>query len=126
MAGSDQPGRQRGWNALAIALMVLYLAGLLLFCYSALTTTPTRSPYAITQPPFSAYSDPRAWWPVALQLALGLGAFAAYYIPRQNEPRSFSLLITGGLGISTIVLGMVSVWNCTEQESTFFTPLAMA
>ena len=126
MAGSEQPARLRAWNALAIGLTVLYLAGLLLFCYSALTTTPTPSTYAITQPPFNAYSDPRAWWPVALQLALGLGAFGAYYIPRRNETRSFSLLITGGLGVSTIVLGVCSVWNCTEQESPFFTPLAMA
>src|SRR5918999_940424 len=126
MASSEQPGRLRAWNGLAIALTVLYVAGLLLFCYSALTTTPAPSKYAITQPPFSAYSDPRAWWPVALQLVLGLGAFAAYYIPRQNEPRSFSLLITGGLGISTIVLGVVTVWDCTEQESPFFAPLAIA
>jgi hypothetical protein len=126
MAGGDQPARQRGWNALAIGLTVLYLAGLVLFCYSALTTTPTPSRYAITQWPFRAYSDPRSWWPVALQLALGVGAFGAYYIPRRNETRSFSLLITGGLGVSTIVLGVCSVWNCTEQESPFFTPLAIA
>jgi hypothetical protein len=126
MAGSDQPVRQRGWNALALGLTVLYAAGLVLFCYSALTTTPTPSAYAITQPPFRAYSDPRAWWPVALQLALGVAAFGAYYIPRQNESRSFSLLITGGLGVSTIVLGVCSVWNCTELETPFFTPLAIA
>ena len=126
MAGSDQPGRLRAWNALAITLTVLYAAGLVLFCYSALTTTPSPSGYAITQRPFSAYSDPRAWWPIALQLALGIAAFGAYYIPRQNETRSFSLLITGGLGVSTIVLGVCSVWNCTELESPFFTPLAIA
>ena len=63
---------------------------------------------------------------MALQLALGMAAFGAYYIPRQNETRSFSLLITGGLGVSTIVLGVCSVWNCTELESPFFTPLAIA
>ena len=78
MAGSDQPTRQRAWNALAIGLILLCAAGIVLFCYSALTTTPTPAPYAITQPPFDAYSDPRAWWPVALQLALGMGAFGAY------------------------------------------------
>ncbi len=74
----------------------------------------------------TAYGDPRAWWPVALQLALGLGAFGAYYWPRRHETRSFSLLITGGLGVTTIVLGVVSAWNCTEQESPFFAPLAIA
>ena len=78
MAGSDQSARQRVWNELAIVLTLLYAAGLVLFCYSALTTTPTPSQYAITQLPFDAYSDPRAWWPVALQLALGMGAFGAY------------------------------------------------
>ena len=61
-----------------------------------------------------------------MQLALGLGAFAAYYWPRRHETRSFSLLITGGLGVSTIVLGVLSAWNCTEQESPFFAPLAIA
>jgi len=126
MAGGDQPARLRAWNMLAVGLTILYAAGIVLFCYCALTTTPTPSAYAITSPPFNAYSDPGAWWPIALQLALGAGAFGAYYIPRQNEARSFSLLITGGLGISTIVLGVCSVWNCTEQESPFFTPLAMA
>ena len=114
------------WNALAIALLVLYLVGMGLFCYAALTTTPEPSPYAITEGPLAAYGNPRAWWPVALQLALGLGAFAAYYWPRRHETRSFSLLITGGLGVSTIVLGVLSAWNCTEQESPFFAPLAIA
>jgi hypothetical protein len=126
MAVGDQPARLRTWNALALGLTVLYVAGILLFCYSALTTTPAPSGYAITSPPFDAYSNPRAWWPVALQLALGVGAFGAYYLPRRNESRSFSLLITGGLGISTIVLGVCSVWNCTELETPFFTPLAIA
>ncbi len=86
MAGGDQPATLRWWNALAIGLTILYAAGLVLFCYSALTTTPAPSSYAISSPPFSAYSDPRAWWPIALQLALGAGAFGAYYISRQNEP----------------------------------------
>ncbi len=126
MAGSDQPARLRAWNAMALAFTVLYAAGIVLFCYSALTTTPAPSPYAITSPPFRDYSDPRAWWPVALQLALGAAAFGAYYVPRRNESRSFSLLITGGLGVSTIVLGVCSVWNCTELETPFFTPLAIA
>ena len=103
MASGDRPDRLRPWNALAIALLALYLVGIGLFCYAALTTTPEPSPYAITDGPLAAYGNPRAWWPVALQLALGLGAFGAYYWPRRHETRSFSLLITGGLGVSTIV-----------------------
>ena len=106
MTGGDQLARRRPWNALAVALLGLYVAGLVLFCYAALTTTPTRTDAAITRPPFSAYGDPRAWWPVALQMLLGAGAFAAYYRPRRDETRSFSSLVTAGLGLSTLVLGV--------------------
>ena len=67
MASGDRPDRLRRWNALAIALLIFYLVGIGLFCYAALTTTPVRSPYAITDGPLTAYGDPRAWWPVALQ-----------------------------------------------------------
>ena len=126
MTGGDSLTRLRPWNAAAVALLVLYLAGLVLFCYAALTTTPAPTAYAIRRPPFSAYGDPRAWWPVALQVSLGAAAFAAYYVPRRHETRSFSLLVTGGLGISTIVLGVFGVWNCTPTESPLFAPLAIA
>jgi hypothetical protein len=47
-------------------------------------------------------------------------------VPRRNETRSFSLLVTGGLGISTIVLGVFGVWNCTPTESPLFASLAIA
>ena len=40
MASGDRPDRLRRWNALAIALLIFYLVGIGLFCYSALTTTP--------------------------------------------------------------------------------------
>ncbi len=126
MTGGDQLARLRPWNALAVALLGLYVVGLVLFCYAALTTTPTRTDAAITRPPFSAYGEPRAWWPVALQMVLGAAAFAAYYRPRRHETRSFSLLITAGLGLSTLVLGVGGVWNCTPAESPFFAPLGVA
>ena len=126
MTGGEQLTRLRPWNALAVALLVLYVAGLVLFCYAALTATPAPTAYAITRSPFAAYGDPRAWWPVALQLALGAAAFGAYYLPRRHETRSFSLLVTGGLGVSTIVLGVFGAWNCADNESPFFAPLAIA
>ena len=126
MTGGDSLTRLRPWNAVAVALLVLYLGGLVVFCYAALTTTPAPSAYAIRSAPFAAYGDPRAWWPVALQVALGAAAFAAYYVPRRHETRSFSLLVTGGLGVSTIVLGVFGVWNCTPTESPLFAPLAIA
>ncbi|HLL63929.1 MAG TPA: hypothetical protein VK401_12835, partial [Propionibacteriaceae bacterium] len=126
MTGGEQLTRLRPWNALAVVLLVAYVAGLVLFCYAALTTTPASTGDAITRSPLAAYGNPRAWWPVALQLALGAAAFGAYYLPRRNETRSFSLLVTGGLGISTIVLGVFGAWNCTSNESPFFAPLAIA
>ena len=48
MASGDRPDRLQRWNVLAIALLIFYLIGIGLFCYAALTTTPVRSPYAIT------------------------------------------------------------------------------
>jgi hypothetical protein len=125
MTGATSLTRLRPWNALAVALLVAYAAGIVLFCSAALMARPTTVGYAPT-PPFSAYGDPGAWWPVALQVGLGLAAFGAYYLPRRHEPRSFSLLATGGLGVSTLVLGLFGVWHCAAGETPFFAPLAMA
>ncbi len=121
---SGRPARLRAWNAAAITLLIAYLAGLGLFCATALawTAKPQRS----IPPPFDDYAKQTEWWPIAVQLGVGLAAFFAYYIPRRHESRSFSLLITGGLGVTTLVLGAFSVWNCTELETPFFTPMAMA
>lgn len=121
----ERPTRLWSWNALALALLVAYVAGIILFGYAALTTTPAPTAYAL-RPPLAGYGDPRAWWPIALQLALGLAAFGAYYVPRRHQTRSFSLLVTGGLGVTTILLGVLGGWNCAAPESPFFAPLAIA
>jgi hypothetical protein len=121
MTGGDQLARRRPWNVLAGALLGLYVVGLFLFCHAAITAKPTPT----TPPPFDAYGDPHAWWPVALQVLLGAGAIAAYYRPRRHETRS-SLPVTALLGLSTLVLGVVGVWNCTSTESPFFAPLGIA
>lgn len=126
MSGGTQPTRLRPWNVAAVVLLLAYAAGLVLFCAAALAGTPGPPSGAFRRGPLAAYADPRGWWPVALQLLLGLAAFGAYYLPRRYDARSFSLLLTGGLGVSTIVLGMAGVWNCTAEESPFFTPLALA
>lgn len=126
MTGGGSLTRLRPWNTLAVALLVAYVAGIVGFCSAALTARPTPTGYATTPRPLTAYGDPGAWWPVALQLALGLGAFGAYYLPRRHETRSFSLLVTGGLGVSTLVLGIFGGWHCSSGESPFFAPLAVA
>lgn len=117
MTGGEAPTRLRPWNALAVALLALYATSLALFCYAALTTVAA---------PLGAYGQPRAWWPVALHLVLGLAAFEAYYVPRRHETRSFSLLVSAGLAASTLLLGVFGSWTCAHDESLFFTPLAIA
>ena len=121
---SGRPASLTAWNAAAITLLVGYIVGLGLFCWTALAWT--AQPRRTVPEPFDAYAKHTEWWPIALQLGVGLAAFFAYYLPRRNETRSFSLLITGGLGVTTLLLGAFSVWNCTELETPFFTPAAMA
>ena len=60
MTGGDSLTRLRPWNAGAVALLVLYVAGLVLFCYAALTTTPSppRTRSAARRSPRTAIRGP--------------------------------------------------------------------
>ena len=108
MAGSDQPGRQpaveRAGHRADGAVRGRAAAVLLLRAHHhpdphrRTRSRSRRSPPTATRAPGGRW---RCSWPS------GCGAFGAYYVPRRNETRSFSLLITGGLGVSTIVLGRV-------------------
>ena len=127
MTGGDSLTRLRPWNALAVALLVLYVVGLVLFCYAALTTTPAPTAYAIRRPPFAAYGDPRAWWPVALQLALGAGRLRRLLRPRRHETRSFSLAGHRRAGAQHDRARRRSgCGTAPRRESPFFAPLAIA
>lgn len=126
MATDGQPGEYQRWDALAVTLLLLYVAGLVLFCAAALTAPPPGAPANPTNALLAAFRDPGGWWPVVVLIVTGLCAFTAYYLPRRHETRSFSLPITGGLGLSAIVLGVAGVWNCSAPESPFFAPLGMA
>jgi hypothetical protein len=58
----------------------------------------------------------------------GRGCGLVYHRPRRRETRSFSLLLTSGLAVTTLILGFAAYWNChgLEQQSPFWTPLTLA
>jgi hypothetical protein len=119
---NEEPPNNRPWNVLALASTFVYTAGLALLALAALSPGWARR----WRPPFDAYADPSAWWPILVQLLLGLAAFGAYYLPRRHETRSFSFLITSALGVTTIVLALFATWRCVGPQAPFFTPLAWA
>ena len=100
-----------GWTAVALMLLAGYLAGVILLALGARSGWP------------APYADPTNPWPTALQVGLGAGAFGAYWWPRRGENRSFSLLLTASLALSTIALGLASYSGCTTGQSPFWTPL---
>lgn len=110
----SRPGERRrrtAWTAASVILLAGYVAGLVLLALGARSGFP------------AVYADPANPWPIALQVALGLGAFGAYWWPRRSETRSFSLLVTASLAVSTIALGLASYWGCTNDQTPFWTPL---
>ena len=116
---SGAPRHLLRWSIVAVALLVGYLAGLVLLGLAARPgpELPGR---------LAAYEDPRAWWPIAVQVGLGAAAFLAYWWPRRRENRSFSFLVTGSLAVTTIGLGLISYWGCATDQSPFWTPLTWA
>jgi hypothetical protein len=120
MPSDSGRGRYRPWNVLALVLLGRYLVGLVLLSLGALT------PRSLSRPPWRSYAEQTAWWPILIQIVFGAGAFVAYWWPRRKETRSFSLLFTSGLAITTIGLGLVTYWNCAEGQSALWTPLTWA
>ncbi len=123
MAGGDRSTRRPGRAGPGV-LLGLYIAGLVLFCVAAVVPDPGGPVWLAGV--LAAWRDPRGWGPAALQLGLGLLALLAHYLPRRHEARSFPLLVTGALGLSTVVLGVFGGWRCAPTESPFFAPLTMA
>ncbi len=114
---------RRAWNAVAISLLCCYVVGLILFSVAAL------SPNKLSGGWLAGYTSPTSWWPVPVQVLCGGGAFLAYYWPRRRETRAFSLVISSGLAVTTIVLGFLSYsnWTCsTATVSPVWTPLNWA
>ncbi len=100
-----------GWTAAAAILLAGYLTGLILLAVAARTGWP------------KPYAEPTNPWPIAGQVGLGAAAYLAYWWPRRGENRSFSLLVTTSLAVSTIVLGLSSYWGCATGQTPFWTPL---
>ncbi|MFL6047085.1 MAG: RyR domain-containing protein [Propionibacteriaceae bacterium] len=119
---STYPGSLRRWNMASWILFVLYLLNLVIFAVSVFDEGIVQALG------LGGYTDEKAWWPILVQVALGIAAFLTYYWPRRREPQNFSLLVTGVLAATTITLGLVAYWACpsTTGESTFWTPLTYA
>ncbi len=114
--------RRRGlawFDALAVILVAGYLVGLVLLARAA-------QPGVNLPSPLTAYTRPDDPWPITAQVALGTGAFLAYWWPRRDQTRSFSLLASVSLAVSTLVLGIASYWTCTSGQAPFWTPLTRA
>jgi hypothetical protein len=120
-AETSAPDR-RGWNALAVGLLVLYFVSLGIFFVAALMQRQLATP--LVHP----YTDPTSWWAILIHIGLGAGAFLAYYWPRRRETRSFSLLLTTGLAVTTLFLGLASYWHCPKGgvQSSFWGALTGA
>jgi hypothetical protein len=119
---STYPGSLRSWNVASWTLFALYLLNLVIFAVSIFDEGIVQALG------LGGYTDEKAWWPILVQVALGIAAFLTYYWPRWREPRNFSVLVTGVLAATTITLGLVAYWGCpsTTGESAFWTPLTFA
>ena len=119
---STYPDSLRRWNVASWTLLVLYVLSLLVFAVSVFNEDIVR---AIG---LGGYADESAWWPILVQVALGVGAFMTYYWPRRRDARNLSILVTGILAATTVSIGLVAYWGCpsTANESRFWTPLTFA
>lgn len=112
--------RSSAWfDALAIVAAAGYLVHTILLALAAPPGPPWPGALA-------GYRQPDNPWPIAAQVLLGATAFAAYWWPRREENRSFSLLVTASLAVSTLVLGIASFWRCPSGQAPFWTPVARA
>ena len=119
---SIYPDSLRRWNVVSWTLLGLYVLSLLVFVASVVNESFIR------RIGLGGYADPRAWWPIMVQLALGTAAFLTYYWPRRRDVRNFSVLVTGVLAATVVSIGLVAYWGCpsTADESRFWTPLTFA
>ena len=110
------------WNRAAGVLLALYVLNVIIFAASML------APDLIERIGLGEYRNSRSWWPILVQVVLGLGAFGCYYWPRARTSRNFSVLVTGVLAATTIFLGLVSYSTCksTDYQSPLWTPLTFA
>jgi hypothetical protein len=116
----QNPRRSAAWfTVIAVVAAAGYLVHTMLLALAAQPGPPW--PGAL-----GGYEQPDNPWPIAVQVLLGATAFAAYWWPRREENRSFSLLVTASLAVSTLVLGVASFWGCPSGQAPFWTPLARA
>ena len=119
---SIYPDSLRRWNVVSWTLLGLYVLSLLVFVASVVNESFIR------RIGLGGYADPRAWWPIMVQLALGTAAFLSYYWQRRRDVSNFSVLVTGVLAATVVSIGLVAYWGCpsTAEESRFWTPLTFA
>ena len=101
----------RRWNRAAGLLLALYILNVIIFAASMLT------PDLIDRLGLGEYRDSRSWWPILLQVLLGIGAFGCYYWPRAADLRNFSVLVTGVLAATTICSAWSSYSGCPSTAT---------
>lgn len=119
---ATQPAALRRWTAAGAVVLALYVVNTALFCLAVLR------PGALAGSLLSAYGRSDAAGPIVAEVLLGLTAFGCYYWPRRADARKFSVLLTGGLAITTIVLGAVAYSQCSSTAglSPFWSQLTFA
>ena len=81
---STYPESLRPWNVASWSLLILYVLSLLVFAASVFDEDIVR---AIG---LGGYADESAWWPILVQVALGVGAFMTYYWHGGGMPEPLS------------------------------------
>ncbi|HCB04302.1 MAG TPA: hypothetical protein DEQ43_08675 [Nocardioides bacterium] len=86
---------------------ILYVAGVVLMTFAVYVELPGF---------LAAFSDPEAFWPIAVTMAAGLVAFGTWRWVNRRSARPFAVVLLG-LGILTVlVLSVASYAACPEDE----------
>ena len=117
--GPSASTTRRRWTLAAAVATALYVLGLVFFGVAV------ARPEWVRELGLGAYANSRKFWPILVQVLLGMAAFVCYYRPRRRENRSPTVLVSGVLAVTTMVLGFVSYLHCPEadEQSTIWAPL---
>ncbi|SFK33630.1 RyR domain-containing protein [Cellulomonas sp. KH9] len=108
-----RPPPGRSLRRAAVGLGIVYALGLLAWLHP----DPAGAPLLV-----QAFTDPGAWWPIAWQATVLVGAVAVYRASGSTVPAGAIVLPT--LVGTVVILGVVAYGTCIGTQSPFWTPLA--